>query len=490
VPADKEELSAEELAAILNEVRERVRARYPAGGAPVELADLMPLVHARDAMQGKVAAIGTVNPRPGGPLNALAQFGKRLLARALDWHVREQIEFNRAALMAVENALEAMNQQNRALLDLSTQLTRIENEAAGLKWEAERLKDIRSHWAEWRAGWERKLEEVETAFFHDVAEMQAAFQHRTALLESAMRETVKTQQHDFELKYDAAILEFERKYDAAVLEFEKRTLEMRERAAEIQQRTWADLDRIRLDYDRMIQTELRLIRQRGMPAAPEAAAAAPAPAPVRFDAARFAERFRGSAEYVREKQRFYLPFFQGRRAVLDAGCGRGEFLELMREAGVPARGIELDAEAVEACRARGLEAQAGDLFAYLAALEDGALDGIFSAQVVEHLPPQRLPEFARLAAAKLAPGGLLALETPNPECLAIFATHFYLDPTHQRPIPAGLLSFYLEEAGMGLIRVHYLSPAADSLPAVKSLPDDFREAFFGGLDYAILATKL
>jgi 2-polyprenyl-3-methyl-5-hydroxy-6-metoxy-1,4-benzoquinol methylase len=470
VPADREELSAEELAAIVSEVRERVRARYPEGGFAIELADLLPLVHARDAMQGKVAAIGTVNPRRGGPVNGLVQLAKRLIARALDWHVREQIEFNRAALVAIENALEALNQQNRALLDLSTRLAKLENEAAGLRYEAAELKDIRAHWAEWRAGWEHKLAGIETAFLHNVAEVQAAFQHRTALMESTLRETVKMQHQDFALKYDQAI-------------------------SQIEKRTWADLERIRLDYDRMIHTELRLIRQRGMPAAAgveTAAVAAPAPAPawIGFDAGRFAERFRGSEEYVRRKQRFYLPFFEGRRAVLDVGCGRGEFLELMREAGVRARGIDLDAGCVEACRARGLDAEAADLFAHLASLEDGALDGIFSAQVVEHLPPERLPELARLAAAKLAPGGLLAIETPNPECLAIFTTHFYLDPTHRRPIPAGLLSFYLEEAGMGLIQVHRLSPAVESMPALKSLPEDFREAFFGGLDYAILATRL
>jgi O-antigen chain-terminating methyltransferase len=96
----------------------------------------------------------------------------------------------------------------------------------------------------------------------------------------------------------------------------------------------------------------------------------------------------------------------------------------------------------------------------------------------------------RLAAAKLAPGGLLAVETPNPECLAILASHFYLDPTHQHPVPALLLSFYLEEFGFGELQTHRLTPAVDTMPALSSLPPDFRDAFFGALDYAILAKKL
>ena len=82
------------------------------------------------------------------------------------------------------------------------------------------------------------------------------------------------------------------------------------------------------------------------------------------------------------------------------------------------------------------------------------------------------------------------IETPNPECLASLARHFYLDPTHSQPIPPALLHFYLEEAGFGGIEVHRLSPAMDSIPELASLPVDFREAFFGGLDYAILGRRL
>ena len=84
----------------------------------------------------------------------------------------------------------------------------------------------------------------------------------------------------------------------------------------------------------------------------------------------------------------------------------------------------------------------------------------------------------------------LILETPNPECLAIFATHFYIDPTHQRPIPPSLLVFYFEEYGFGGIEVTRLSPAADDFPALRDLPEPVREQFFGGLDYAIVGRKL
>jgi SAM-dependent methyltransferase len=185
-----------------------------------------------------------------------------------------------------------------------------------------------------------------------------------------------------------------------------------------------------------------------------------------------------------------VPFFQNCRNVLDIGCGRGEFLELLKAAGVHAKGIEHSEELIRLCQSRGLEAQQADLFEYLSEQPEATLAGIFCAQVVEHLPPDRLPEMVRLAAAALQRGGVLAIETPNPECLAIFATHFYLDPTHHRPVPHPLLAFYMEEHGLGGIEVHKRSPAVESMPALGSLPADFRDQFFGGLDYAIIGRKL
>ncbi|MCL4401495.1 MAG: class I SAM-dependent methyltransferase [Acidobacteria bacterium] len=465
---DPDTLKAEELQAIIREVRERVRARHPqtaVGPLEIALPDLLPIVHARDAAEAKVAAIGTVNPRAGGPLNRLIQAAKRMAARALDWHIREQVDFNRNAMVCVDATLEALNDVNRALVKLGNEigsLRRLEN-------EARELKDIRSHWSEWRVEWERKLSVNEVQFLRSVADMQGAFQLRATQMESNFREIVKSQHADFETALERNSLD-------------------------VQKRLWADLERVRVEYERLIHSELRLLRQRAafpQPAPPEAApAASHFSGASAFDYGRFAERFRGSRELVRGRQKFYLPFFTGCREVLDIGCGRGEFLELMREAGVPARGVDLVEESVALCRQQGLQAEVADLYQYLGALPDASLDGIFSAQVVEHLPPERLPGMLRLAAAKLARGGVLAMETPNPQCLAIFATHFYLDPTHTRPIPHPLLAFYMEEYGLGGIEVHPLSPAVESMPALASLPEEFRNAFFGGLDYAIIGRKL
>jgi 2-polyprenyl-3-methyl-5-hydroxy-6-metoxy-1,4-benzoquinol methylase len=472
-----EALKTEELAELLRAIRERVSARYPEasnGGAPVVLADLMPLVHARDAAEAKVAAIGSVNPRRGGPLNWVIQAAKRSISRGLNWFVRDQVVFNREVMACVQATMEALNGVNGAILsaaELASAHRASTLEALrAIAETAEEMKDMRTHWIAWRAEWENKLATNEIQFLRSVADLQGAFQHRSTLMESNFREMVKSQHADYLGALDRSTLD-------------------------IQKKLWADLDRIRTEYEALIHSELRVVRQRAGVLAQTGASAVPLPPPSAdaapaFDYGRFAERFRGSEEYVKSGQSLYVPYFAGRKDVLDIGCGRGEFLELMGEAGVPARGIDLSRESVDLCRSRGLQAEVADLFAYLDGLADGSLDGIFSAQVVEHLSPARLPEMIRLAAQKLNRGGVIAIETPNPECLAIFATHFYLDPTHARPIPHALLAFYLEEYGIGHLEVIHRSPAIETMPALAGLPEDFRNAFFGGLDYAIIGRKL
>jgi O-antigen chain-terminating methyltransferase len=464
-------MESAELIEMLQAVRTRVRARHPenhAGASDVPLPDLMPLVHARDAALGKVAAIGTVNPRRGGLVNGLVQTWKRFVARVLDWHVRDQVEFNRKTIACLDAAIEALSENNRALVELGNRAAAAQ---ASANPAAEALKDLRDHWMEWRAEWERKLAHTEIQFLRSVADVQGASQHRAATMESAWREMLLSQHKAFDVELQRA-------------------------GAEIQQRMWADMERFRSEYERIIHSELRTLRQRAQivaptePSAASAHATAAAAPSLSFDYGRFAEKFRGPEEYVKSGQQIYLPHFAGRHNVLDIGCGRGEFLEAMRAAGVTARGIDLSEESVALCRSKGLTVETADLFPYLENLAEGSLDGIFCSQVVEHLPPERLPEMIRLCASRLERGGIVAIETPNPECLAIFGTHFYLDPTHTRPVPSALMAFYMEEFGIGRIEVRKLAPAIESMPSLAELPAGFREAFFGSLDYAILGRKL
>ena len=197
-------MESDELIAILREVRHRVRARHPensAGSQDVPLPDLLPMVHARDAAMGKVAAIGTVNPRRGGIGNALVQGWKRLVARVLDWHVREQVEFNRKIVECVSAAIEALNDTNRALVGTGNRIGELDSRTAALEKPLEQLSeevhDVRSHWAEWRLDWERKLAANEVQFLRSVADLQSGFQHRTTLMDANYRDTVHAMHTEF-----------------------------------------------------------------------------------------------------------------------------------------------------------------------------------------------------------------------------------------------------------------------------------------------------
>jgi 2-polyprenyl-3-methyl-5-hydroxy-6-metoxy-1,4-benzoquinol methylase len=464
---------AEELNALIQEVKARVRAKHPEGALGLDgvaAADLMPLVHARDAAEAKVAAIGTVNPRPPGFKNNIAQWLKRTVARALDWHIREQVEFNRATIMCVQAAIEALTDTNRALSALASYAVAYREDMAS--WERRLAEvhrdalDVTAHWVEWRKGFEERRSQSEIHMLRTISELQAAFQHRVTLLEQSFRELARQQHGEFQAALDR-------------------------NTADVQQRLWSDLQAVRAEYEKLIHAELRLIRQRtAAPAISELPQAPPLTPSVPIDWMRFAQVFRGSEERIREQQQRYAARFSGAEDVLDLGCGRGEFLDAACEAGVTARGIDQSEECIQLCRAKNLDAERADVFEYLTALPDTSLGGIYCSQVVEHIPPERLPVLVNLLAKKTRVGALAIFETPNPECLAIFATHFYLDPTHTRPVPSALLRFYLEEAGFGAIEIKTLSPAIETMPALSELPANFREAFFGGLDYAIIAKKL
>jgi O-antigen chain-terminating methyltransferase len=462
----------DELTAAIQAVRDRVRARYPENGLGIEgvaVPDLHPLVHARDAAEAKVAAIGAVNPRPPGLKNAIAQWFKRKIARGLDWHVREQVEFNRASIRCVQTSIDALAETNRVLIALAKRQSEADRshreEMAALYKEAQELKDIRDHWVEWRTGFEEKRALHEIHVLRTISELQGAFQHRATLQEQNFRETVGLQHRDFTAALDRAMVD-------------------------IQKRVWEDLEEIRRQYEKLIHNELKVIRQKAAATSVPAAVASPPQTPINIDWLRFAESFRGPEEEIRERQRHYVMRFGGSAPVLDLGCGRGEFLEAARDAGLAATGIDFSDECVSLCRSKGLHAEKADLFAHLENLADQSLGGIYCSQVVEHIDPARLPDLIHLIAKKLRTGSLAVIETPNPECLAIFATHFYIDPTHTRPVPSRLLGFYMEEAGFGRLEVEKLSPAVDSMPSLAELPAAVREQFFDGLDYAILGRKL
>ncbi|CAN5368244.1 hypothetical protein BH23ACI1_BH23ACI1_16960 [soil metagenome] len=222
----------------------------------------------------------------------------------------------------------------------------------------------------------------------------------------------------------------------------------------------------------------------------------------------FEDQFRGSREVILDRLRSYLEFFEGTEDVLDVGCGRGEFLDLLKERGVRARGIDLNHEMAEGCRARGLDVTEADAVTYLSSLPDESLGGIFAAQVVEHLEPGYLLRFLELAFHKLRPGGRIVLETLNPACWVAFFESYIRDITHAWPLHPDTLKYLVTASGFPRVAIEFRSPVPEQdrlQPAAVSsasepMLDDLVEAFNGNvaklnarmftyMDYAVIGTK-
>ncbi|GAC1441510.1 MAG: hypothetical protein NVSMB51_21680 [Solirubrobacteraceae bacterium] len=181
------------------------------------------------------------------------------------------------------------------------------------------------------------------------------------------------------------------------------------------------------------------------------------------------DRFRGSETEIAARQRAYVPHFAGQERVLDLGCGRGEFLALLQAARIPALGVDLEPAMVSHCSDLGLEAVCADALAHLEAQPAGSLGGVFAAQLIEHLQPHRIVQLMALAHARLRSGGVLLLETVNPQSLMTFAG-FYIDPTHVKPVHPLTLEWLARTLGYESVELRYTSePPAERL--LRPFPD-------------------
>jgi SAM-dependent methyltransferase len=210
----------------------------------------------------------------------------------------------------------------------------------------------------------------------------------------------------------------------------------------------------------------------------------------------FENRFRGSRDVIKKRVEFYLPFLRDCRAgvrgrpVLDLGCGRGEWLELLKEHKLTGVGVDLNTAMVAQCNARGLKVQLGDAVEHLSSLRAATQGAVTAFHLIEHLPFETLLAFFREARRVLKPGGVAIFESPNCKNLIVGACNFHIDPTHRHPVFPETAEFMLGAYGFEKIRIEYLSPVAEAkfngtTPELATL----RDLLFGPQDFGIIAYK-
>jgi SAM-dependent methyltransferase len=211
------------------------------------------------------------------------------------------------------------------------------------------------------------------------------------------------------------------------------------------------------------------------------------------------DNLRGSCKEIKERFKVYVPIIKKANAgtknspVLDIGCGRGEWLELLKEKNLYARGLDSNKVMVKICKERGLDVTDSDAFSFIKNVYDNSLGAVTGFHLIEHYGFDFLIKLLDEILRVLKPGGLVILETPNPGNVLVGSCSFYLDPTHNKPIPSSLIKLVLESRGFSKVRIMNINPFKDDF---KIKEDDsetskrFNDYFYGPQDYAVVGFKI
>jgi len=221
----------------------------------------------------------------------------------------------------------------------------------------------------------------------------------------------------------------------------------------------------------------------------------------------FEDQFRGSYEDIYNRLKVYLPLIEEAKTnlpslpILDVGCGRGEWLQLLQESGYTARGIDINRVMIDQCREKGLEVIEADVITYLQSLPDASLAAVTGFHIIEHLPFEVLVKLVDETVRVLGSGGLAIFESPNPENLIVGACNFYSDPTHRQPLFPPTIKFLFEERGffdVNLLRLseHRLEDTLEFVEAdnplasrVNPLIQIVKSNFYAAPDFAVISKK-
>lgn len=209
----------------------------------------------------------------------------------------------------------------------------------------------------------------------------------------------------------------------------------------------------------------------------------------------FEHWFRGTNEEITARQKVYMPYFtesaidSQKYPVVDIGCGRGEFVQLLQDHGVRGIGLDLNKAMVDETKQKDLEGVEGDALSYLRQQKANSLMAITGFHIVEHIPFLDLVRIFDECYRTLQPGGFIIFETPNPENIIVGSCNFYADPSHLHPLPPAFLDFALKTRGFNKTEVKRLHPLKDKIKSTDPLVKEMAERLYGPQDYAVIAYK-
>jgi len=447
------------------------------------------------------SGVGRLPPQPATFRGSVGAFFVRLVRRALFWYSPQIVRFQVEAAAAIEQHdgdLQQIGTEVSRLGELSAavgahadEIARFKSELAGA---ADRQSVLAQRTLDSIARIQRECQEEITRFRSELAgaaDRQSVLAQRTLdSIAGIQRECQELRSHLGELQSD----------------MQSHREQIRDGASEIRgglhsvERMVTALRAQAVEQEAQFLTLLSLYRGRS----PETPSASEPPI---LDIARrhiddelylrFEDLFRGPRDLVRGRLEVYLPFLAEHglgspsAPVVDLGCGRGEWLELLRDRGFTARGIDRNRAMVRVCLGLGLDVSEADSLAFLREAPSESVGLISAFHVIEHLPHTILIEMLDHCVRLLKPGGGLILETPDPENVLVASHTFYTDLTHIVPLPSSTLRFLVESRGLSDVIVRRLNPYEESLklPETSDIEKRFNSLFYGPRDYAVLGTK-
>ena len=467
------------------------------------------------ALEGHLQT-GQLNPRRPGLHNDALQFFKKVMRRSLTWYTRPLHRFQASVIRALQHVTTILLNQSDLL----------ENQAATLRETAGQVQKQSDALRQTNEQVQKQNERVQKQS-DAVRQTNEQVQKQSVLLRQTAEQVLSQSAEQIQplrseiTRVDEKRRELEQKLrNEFQLEAAKSSANLAQQASRLdalhlQLASVQEQLRQTIAVTRGKDRDFRRIKQAleaGNFASLQPATAASAPIPAmfpsetrhegEFDYFLFEDHYRGNEADIRERQSTYLELFRGREHVIDIGCGRGEFLELLRDNNIPARGIELGTDQCLLCREKGLDVMQQDLFAFLESQPDDSLGGIFSAQVIEHMTASDQLRFVSLAYQKCSPNSPVLFETINPECVYALVHNFFLDPTHIRPVHPGTLKFAMESQGFRNVQLRFSSPVSDraipqltfngdseGLQRFNAAMEQVNELLYGHQDYAAIGWK-